>query len=502
MLKAAVAALDAGRDEDALEALLAAWRASPNVALAEVIELLGAKLDARRSRPAGKTVKDKEAAWHAMAGQGRAADLGGLLATIAEVARAAPLEGRIAALAARPPDPRVAIKLATMIAEWPIPGSTGITSLQRALALIVACRDRRATAILEATVRQVTEEYGVSKQWIARALPQYLAQLHALPPDGEPPALLARAREAIAAAHLAAAPSATTASTLYANVYAHPDDDQARAVLADYLQQQGDPRGEFIALQLAGSKSRREAALLRTHARDWLGALEPVILKSGLKYERGFLARCGVKEPGWAVGRKLLEEPGWATIVELETAGWPEVGERAAALMPSLRRLTGVKTRMPSHPRLEAVVFGYTTADQIGHFAHVDAPALRSLAIERSYLEVAELAPLWPTQLASQLEELVLDVAQLETWFLPMHARLGGMLRFIRISSQDHSPWAYTMTVEGTLRCNYRWSSAPSYFDELADQLDRFPADMFRQVIVDVKVALPARLAAAVARFS
>src|SRR5262249_31074385 len=63
-----------------------------------------------------------------------------------------------------------------------------------------------------------------------------------------------------------------------------PDDLAAHAAYADYLTEQGDPRGEFIQVQLAledhgrpaeeGRRLRdRETELLRRHAREWLGDL-------------------------------------------------------------------------------------------------------------------------------------------------------------------------------------------------------------------------------------
>jgi uncharacterized protein (TIGR02996 family) len=63
-----------------------------------------------------------------------------------------------------------------------------------------------------------------------------------------------------------------------------PDDLAAHAARADYLMEQGDPRGEFIQAQLALEDPRLDArertrleeraeALLRQHARQWLGDL-------------------------------------------------------------------------------------------------------------------------------------------------------------------------------------------------------------------------------------
>lgn len=44
---------------------------------------------------------------------------------------------------------------------------------------------------------------------------------------------------------------------MLAAIEAAPDEDGPRLVYADWLQQRGDPRGEFIALQLAGKRTTR-----------------------------------------------------------------------------------------------------------------------------------------------------------------------------------------------------------------------------------------------------
>jgi uncharacterized protein (TIGR02996 family) len=89
-------------------------------------------------------------------------------------------------------------------------------------------------------------------------------------------------------------PSATAASTTPAKVISgeqkaleaalvdHADEVAAHSAYADYLMEQGDPRGEFIQVQLSledaslSKKERdalrkREAALLKKHASEWLG---------------------------------------------------------------------------------------------------------------------------------------------------------------------------------------------------------------------------------------
>ena len=68
----------------------------------------------------------------------------------------------------------------------------------------------------------------------------------------------------------------------------HPDDDTPRLILADWLQDQGDPRGEFVHLQVVRARlaetdprykqiHRRELQILDRHFPQWLGPLiDPV----------------------------------------------------------------------------------------------------------------------------------------------------------------------------------------------------------------------------------
>jgi len=86
-----------------------------------------------------------------------------------------------------------------------------------------------------------------------------------------------------------------THEALLAAVYENPQEDAPRMVLADYLQQRDDPRGEFIALDLVASPSReqkrRRAALLKEHGKAWFPeALQRVVNRDAV-YERGFLGR-------------------------------------------------------------------------------------------------------------------------------------------------------------------------------------------------------------------
>jgi uncharacterized protein (TIGR02996 family) len=87
-----------------------------------------------------------------------------------------------------------------------------------------------------------------------------------------------------------ATPSTTTAATavtplqrsLEEALVENPDDLAAHSAYADYLMEQGDPRGEVVQVQLALEQPerspqeltqlrKREAALLKKHGQEWLG---------------------------------------------------------------------------------------------------------------------------------------------------------------------------------------------------------------------------------------
>jgi uncharacterized protein (TIGR02996 family) len=108
------------------------------------------------------------------------------------------------------------------------------------------------------------------------------------------------------------------AEALERAIQANPGDVAAWGAYADYLTEQGDPRGEFMQVQLAledeskpaadrKALQAREKALLKKHERAWLGPLAALILDAdpvpywdgskqktrppvGYRFERGWLA--------------------------------------------------------------------------------------------------------------------------------------------------------------------------------------------------------------------
>ncbi|MBA3501632.1 MAG: TIGR02996 domain-containing protein, partial [Deltaproteobacteria bacterium] len=127
-----------------------------------------------------------------------------------------------------------------------------------------------------------------------------------------------------------------------------PDDDGVRLVYADWLQERGDPRGEFIALQLAkrnrepsAEQERREAALWSKHHAKWLGDMARYIKMSDCTFERGFLVRCIVQYRAARDRDRAVGAAGWATV-ESVTNGDALL---LHPVMRSLREVRGVSTR-------------------------------------------------------------------------------------------------------------------------------------------------------------
>jgi uncharacterized protein (TIGR02996 family) len=94
-------------------------------------------------------------------------------------------------------------------------------------------------------------------------------------------------------------------------IIADPDDDGPRLVYADWLEERGDPQGEFIRVQLAlaslpeGDPRRweleaREGSLLKDHESEWVGPLgRPLAgMLSGWAFRRGFIEELTVEARG------------------------------------------------------------------------------------------------------------------------------------------------------------------------------------------------------------
>jgi uncharacterized protein (TIGR02996 family) len=158
----------------------------------------------------------------------------------------------------------------------------------------------------------------------------------------------AKAEAALVAAATALDGDRRDAAALLAEIYANPADDAPRLVYADVLTKQGDPRGEFIVLQIERARaggaapSERERALLAKHGKAWMGDLAPALTSNGFRgdeFRRGFLAKAGII---LSVGKKLrpiLAHPAWATVESIDGLYRDDDGLLVTAPLRALREL-------------------------------------------------------------------------------------------------------------------------------------------------------------------
>jgi uncharacterized protein (TIGR02996 family) len=197
----------------------------------------------------------------------------------------------------------------------------------------------------------------------------------------------------------------------------NPDDLATHHAYADYLQEQGDPRGEFIQLQLALEDPRRpgsERQLLEAranelraeHERQWLGTLADDLLgpeqeswRARPKSERTFgFAR------GW-LDRLVLRESRWTTSLDGQEPLEQEPAARRFALAERLERAPEVRL-------LRELILAFDSGTSL---LLLDCPYLTNLRV----LQVGGLAELTSPGLAereSAEEELGIVTARTEIY--------------------------------------------------------------------------------------
>jgi uncharacterized protein (TIGR02996 family) len=86
-------------------------------------------------------------------------------------------------------------------------------------------------------------------------------------------------------------------------IFEDPEDDTVRLVYADFLDEKGDPRGEFIRLQVLRHQEKeprapcpREQELLERHFAEWTREAQPFDPETvRLAFERGFIANANIE---------------------------------------------------------------------------------------------------------------------------------------------------------------------------------------------------------------
>ncbi|MEO8705909.1 MAG: TIGR02996 domain-containing protein [Kofleriaceae bacterium] len=264
-LEAALAARDRGDDREELIALLAAWRLVPDPGLASAIASVSLRVERVVTRGFGHMDRVKQTRLLEVIRRGGPENIGWVVPLLGTTSLNKPA---LAALAALPPDPRVAAALPALV-RWRAQPADSLDAL----------RERHVPP--------------------AAPIPEAAHALHA---------------------HVMAPVVAHERGerALLEQVWANPDDDGARQVYADWLLEREHPRGEVIALQLATGLSapdqRRLKRLFDRFGFEWLGPLADVVVYPG--YRRGFIESVHL---GAVPLTSVLRRPEWSTVREVHT---------------------------------------------------------------------------------------------------------------------------------------------------------------------------------------
>ncbi len=387
----AAAALAAGDREAAINELVAGWRSSRSPQLAQLVEDLSA-IEPRglAEQLAKKYPEELDQAirwWRSLVAEN---------------------------------DPRVTTYLHGLLNAPPFGGSLFWTQI---FALVTLADDPRSIEALVAVAErlpaiappgQLAAIVHVRSQTANRLRRRYV-RIPALEPDAAAIAHSIRLR--IDELRAATAAADRPGAELLAAIRAAPDDDRPRLVYADWLQERGDPRGEFIALQLANAgdawAQRREQKLLRDHTRAWLGPIGEVAVLKRCRFVRGFPVEIAV---GPRIGTRLatvVDADEWWSVEELYFGAPHSFAFVCAQLvrspvMTSLRIVRGFGSNLAdqlarAEPPLPLTTLGFLVgAPLVLHDARPGLPDLQHLVLEH---------PPWTSCVTTFFELLVAPIA-------------------------------------------------------------------------------------------
>lgn len=346
--------------EAALGVALEAWRATRHEVLADLVDAIASHVRGREI-----DARSYHAAWLAVAREDDPRDLGALLAGLRRAIPRPKQEHwgfsavvptgwieRVDALAARSDDPRMTLPIVAVLraAPWQVYEQRHDAVYHAPLRLLARIGDRRALPALEELLAAARERRTRQMGYVfVRAVPAILEEIARAPRVELSEADAARGVELAKRLGAGAAPRADT-SALLARIYEDPDDDGARQVYADALLEAGDPRGEFMALQLAAAEGRgddearaRAEALQRAHRAEWLGDLAHVL--SSVVFERGMLASGVLEQNAKAaavVWERAAADARLATMHTLIKGRGNERHYASFAFSPAMRSLRSV----------------------------------------------------------------------------------------------------------------------------------------------------------------
>jgi uncharacterized protein (TIGR02996 family) len=287
------------------------------------------------------------------------------------------------------------------------------------LDLLAASGDVSQLPMLEALERAPRAPRATIRDFLRTALPPAIQALRQVKLRLDPAERVAWA--ALLERLAPARPAVEGGEALLEQVLRVPELDEPRLVYADWLSERGDPRGEFIALQLARgdeAATRRASALLRQHQASWLGALDGVL--THVSFVRGFLDGCALAQNAaatqavWAEAARspvlrtvrvlakgrgnaahyqafvcsparppllVVELPSWSMLAPLVEGPPRQVETLVLYRTPKLRQLRALAAERAQLPALKRLIV-------IRPAPHVAAAGLEARALEEELLTV------------------------------------------------------------------------------------------------------------------
>ncbi len=276
--------MDERQYERALELLLDAWRVQRGSALADLIDHVSRRaaegLPSLRRKPLAAQWKE----WLLVAQQKRPVDFE-RLTDVPLPRKPADARALLDKLYQRGPDPRFS-RFARALSELKVVyeersdrGQGDLHSFNGMLRdRCLELGDRRALPLLLREAREPLSERLIALRDTAE-------------PSGESLELVKAMSARFSSGAGSSRETSQSADELLEQIFVRPDDVGLRAVYGDALTQLGDPRGEFIALELSGARqSPQQVKLLKRFSQVWSGPLDAFFEKDKRRFEGGFLS--------------------------------------------------------------------------------------------------------------------------------------------------------------------------------------------------------------------
>jgi uncharacterized protein (TIGR02996 family) len=216
-------------------------------------------------------------------------------------------------------------------------------------------------------------------------------------------------------------------AALHAAVLAAPDDDAPRLVYADWLTEHGDPRGEFIAVQVARARrdtpelEAREKELREAHGKTWHAPFDGM----RIQWRRGFVESVSVHQEDVGKLEAALDD---ACVRDLELRSWSEPARVVPLLSRTALRKLGTYYGSLAASDLEKLAPALAHADTIDiQSTKLAADALRALVeAELPCMTALRLACLFLDD--EQAKQLARSRSPLVTLSLPVNSIKTGTI--------------------------------------------------------------------------